>query len=151
MKRTRPLAWALFVRPLGAQQGYPPSSPRRAADPPITMADLRHPASTRSSELGRISCGAQGTGMGEVFLADDASLHSKGALKFPPPEMPQDVGARSHPQEKLRSRLQTCEIGALSVQSVTGAPCSMPCTLYGTVRCATSVAEEHIQATSDGW
>ena len=66
--------------------------------------------------------------MGKVFLANDTSLHRKVALKFLPPEMPQGAAARNHPQEKLRSWLQTCEIGALSTQSVTGAPCSMPCT-----------------------
>ena len=89
--------------------------------------------------------------MGELFLADDTALHRKVALKFLPPEMQKDAAARNHPQEKLRSRLQTCEIGALSAQNVTGAPCSMPCAPYGTVRCATRVADEHIQATSDGW
>jgi thioredoxin reductase len=54
-------------------------------------------------------------------------------------------------QEKLRSRPQSFGIGALSGQKVTGAPCSRPATLYGTVRCATSLGDVHIHATSDGW
>lgn len=61
------------------------------------------------------------------------------------------VGFLGHySQEKLRSRLQSCEIGALSTQNVTGAPCSKPCTPYGTVRCPRRVADEHIQSTSEG-
>jgi serine/threonine protein kinase len=89
-------------------------------------------------------------GMGETSLADDTSLHRKVALKFLPPEMHQDAAARNNPQEKLRSRVQTCGIGALRTQNVTGAPCSRPCTPYGTVRRPTRVADEHIQSTSEG-
>src|SRR6202521_962697 len=58
---------------------------------------------------------------------------------------------KSIDHEKLRSRPQIFGTGALRWQKVTGAPCSRPLTLYGTVRCAMSVAEVHIHATSDGW
>jgi hypothetical protein len=54
-------------------------------------------------------------------------------------------------QEKLRSFAQIAGIGALSWQKVTGAPCSRPATSYGTVRCAMSVGDVHIHATSAGW
>jgi hypothetical protein len=58
---------------------------------------------------------------------------------------------RQRDQEKLRSFPQIFGIGALSWQKVTGAPCSRPATWYGTVRCAISCDDMHIQATSDGW
>jgi len=42
-------------------------------------------------------------GMGEVFLAEDTSLHRKVALKFLPPEMQQDAAARKRFIREARS------------------------------------------------
>ena len=42
-------------------------------------------------------------GMGEVFLAEDTSLHRKVALKFLPPEMQQDAVARKRFLREARS------------------------------------------------
>lgn len=75
-------------------------------------------------------------------------FHLSQSTNFLPPEM--QNAAYNHSQEKLRSRLQSSWIEALSKQNVTGAPCSRPCTPYGTVKRPTRVADEHIQETSDG-
>ena len=42
-------------------------------------------------------------GMGEVFLAEDSSLHRKVALKFLPPEMQQDATAHKRFIREARS------------------------------------------------
>ena len=42
-------------------------------------------------------------GMGEVFLAEDTSLHRKVALKFLPPSMQQDPTARKRFLREARS------------------------------------------------
>ena len=42
-------------------------------------------------------------GMGEVFLAEDSSLHRKVALKFLPPEMQQDAAAHKRFVREARS------------------------------------------------
>ena len=52
--------------------------------------------------------------------------------------------------EKSLSRPHNSGSGALSVQKVTGAPDSRLTTWYGTVRCPSTLAEVHIQATLDG-